>query len=169
MIIGFAYFTRVLQRLWGFNLIFNSLSVFDHSVVLALKWLNPTKITFALLISNTLLETVSLPLKTQKFFCVSNSEASLWDYFKKGALKNLSKFTGKHLCWSLFWMKLLAEERLQTTASEASNNKCNYELRCMSVVIISVVSQLTNFIHVLRGAVSNLIYFACKCLHTSMT
>ena len=118
----------------------NCLSTFDHFVGLALKGLNLTKITFALLISNTQLDTVSLPLKTQKCFCVSSSETSLWDYFKKGAFKNFSKFTGKHLCWSIFWITLLAEERLQTTASEASNNKCNYELRCMSVVLISVVS-----------------------------
>ena len=26
--------------------------------------------------------------------------------FKIGVLKNYAKFTGKHLCWSLFWIKL---------------------------------------------------------------
>ena len=29
-------------------------------------------------------------------------------FYKKGVLKNLSKFTGKHLCWSLFLIKLQA-------------------------------------------------------------
>ena len=55
----------------------NCLSVFGHFAGLALKGLNPTMITFALLISNTQIDTVSLPLKTQNSFCVSNSETSL--------------------------------------------------------------------------------------------
>ena len=30
-------------------------------------------------------------------------------FYKKGVLKNFAKFTGKHLCQSLFLIKLLAE------------------------------------------------------------
>ena len=29
-------------------------------------------------------------------------------FYKKGVLKNFVKFTGKHLCWSLFLIKLQA-------------------------------------------------------------
>ena len=33
--------------------------------------------------------------------------SSRWEMFsKKGILKNFSKFTGKHMCWSLFFNKL---------------------------------------------------------------
>ena len=37
-------------------------------------------------------------------------------FFKVGVLKSFAKFTGKHLCWNLFLIKLLArrpEKRLQ--------------------------------------------------------
>ena len=29
-------------------------------------------------------------------------------FYKKGVLKDFAKFTGKHLCWSLFLIKLQA-------------------------------------------------------------
>ena len=40
------------------------------------------------------------------------SEAATGDVLKKGVLKNFEKSTGKHLCWSLFLIKLL-KKRLQ--------------------------------------------------------
>ena len=34
-------------------------------------------------------------------------------FYKRAVLKNLAIFTGKHLCWSLFLIKLLYQKRLQ--------------------------------------------------------
>ena len=64
--------------------------MYDHFVELALKGLNSTRITFSLLICNTQLDTVSLPLKIKKCFCVFNGSGHSEMYFKKGALKNFS-------------------------------------------------------------------------------
>ena len=47
-------------------------------------------------------------------------------FYKKAVLKNIAIFTGKHLCWSLFFIKLQAcfEEYHLTAASEETSRWC---------------------------------------------
>ena len=42
---------------------------------------------------------------------------------KKGVLKNLANFTGKHLCWSLFLIKLLFRNVSKINLSFRSSNR----------------------------------------------
>ena len=62
------------------------------------------------------------------FFISKKTKAATGDIlWKKHFLKNLANFTGKHLCWSLFLMKLQVfkntyfEKHLWTTASKKTN------------------------------------------------
>ena len=43
-------------------------------------------------------------------------------FFKMGFLKNFANFTGKHLCWSLFLIKLQAWRRIKIQKMEDWNN-----------------------------------------------
>ena len=47
-------------------------------------------------------------LKVEPFYQISRFRSSHLEvlFCKKGALKNFTKFTGKHLCWSLFFNKV---------------------------------------------------------------
>ena len=47
---------------------------------------------------------ISTELLAQAATRISRSEI----YFKLGVLENFTTFTGKHLCWNLFWIKLQA-------------------------------------------------------------
>ena len=43
-------------------------------------------------------------------------------FYKRGGLKNLAKFTGKHLCWCLFFIKVAGLR--STTPQVASSEFC---------------------------------------------
>ena len=49
-----------------------------------------------------------------------DTRSSHWEVFcKKGVLKNFTKFTGKHLCWSLFFKNLFfLKKRLREFSCE---------------------------------------------------
>ena len=71
----------------------NCLSVFDHFVGLALKgWF---RINYTITIIQTL---------TKRILTTRSSRSEV--FCKKGVLKNFTKFTGKHLCQSLFFNKV---------------------------------------------------------------
>ena len=57
------------------------------------------------------------------FLSLTIQKQLLEQFYKKAVLKNLAIFIGKHLCWSLFLVKMKAfrEEHLRTTASDHSN------------------------------------------------
>ena len=38
-------------------------------------------------------------------FCMASSEAAIWEFCKKAALKIYAELTGTHRCWSLFLIK----------------------------------------------------------------
>ena len=54
-----------------------------------------------------MLESLRISLIRKAWVDLINAESShWWCSVKKGVLKSLAKFTGKHLCWSLFLIKL---------------------------------------------------------------
>ena len=90
---------------------------------------------------------ISVPLKMKRFFFICNFEEvnvvfsflvstsyKFWKqpaevFYKKGVLRNFTKFTGKHLCQSLFYNKVAGLEALMLVWSV---------VLCRSYQIISV-------------------------------
>ena len=75
-------------------------------------------------------------------FCIKRSSHRRCSI--KSVLKNFANFTGKHLCWSLFLLKLQAytyfEEHLRTAAPVSITNQYRHQYyrRRVSIVIMTV-------------------------------
>ena len=77
-------------------------------------------------------------------------------FFEIGALKNFANFTGKHLCWSLFLIKLQAYSKQKQSFAHVLKNFVNFTGKhlCWSLFLIKF---LTNFIEDTLNQV-----FSCK-------
>ena len=90
-------------------------------------------------------------------------EAFVHDVLRKSVLKNFANFAGKHLCWSLFLIKLPAYSKQKQSFAHVFKNFVNFTGKhlCWSLFLIKF---LTNFIKTL-----SIRCFPVKCRKTSRT
>ena len=95
--------------------------------------------------------------------------------FQKGILKNLTKFTGKHLCWSLFFCKV-AGLSPATSLKKRHSHRCfpwilrNFDLNfnstvggCFRIVKISMpVTEFTSAVKIIVFKISVKYYLLIK-------
>ena len=53
-------------------------------------------------------------------------------FFKTGVRKNFAKFTGKHLCQSLYFNKVAGLKRLQWLLLYSNSGNAEYVIYCMT-------------------------------------
>ena len=77
-------------------------------------------------------------------------------FFEIGVLKNFANFAGKHLCWSLFLIKLQAYSKQKQSFAHVLKNFVNFPEKhlCWSLFLIKF---LTNFI---KGTLTQV--FSCE-------
>ena len=65
-------------------------------------------------------------IRLVRMFCIFSyiKKQPLEVFYKKGVLNNFANFTGKHLCWSLFLIKLHASGLKPITLFKKASNTC---------------------------------------------